>query len=313
MLAKSISIVVPCYNEEQNIPSLIAELHGILKKDFRDFEIIAVDDGSTDDSLKLLLEAKAKYGNVKVIQFKKNFGQSAALDAGFSIAKGEIIVPMDGDMQNDPKDIKKLVEKTENFDLVCGWRQKRKDPFTKKLSSAIASFIGQKITGVKIHDSGCTLKAIKSQAAKKLFLYSETHRFIPALAKNFGYTITEEKVNHRQRKFGKTKYSIKRLFKGFMDILFITFWNNFSSRPLHFFGFFGFSSVIFGLLIAAYKVVYQFMIQGLPLDAGPLLLLSILLVIMGGMFLMMGFLAEITIRSYYESSKSKPYFIEKIY
>ena len=313
MLSKSISIVVPFYNEEQNILPLIAELQSVLKKDFKDFEIIAVDDGSTDNTLKLLLEAKKKYANVRVIQFKKNFGQSAALDAGFSIANGEIIVPMDGDMQNDPNDIKKLVEKTEDFDLVCGWRHNRKDPFTKKLSSTIARVIGQKITGVKIHDSGCTLKAIKSQVAKKLFLYSETHRFIPALAKNFGYTITEEKVNHRQRKFGKTKYNIKRLFKGFMDILFITFWNNFSSRPLHFFGFFGFLAVGFGLLIAVYKVVYQFMIQGLPLDAGPLLLLSILLSIMGGLFLMMGFLAEIIIRSYYESSKSKPYFIEKVY
>ncbi len=308
-----VSVVLPIFNEEENIQLLLEELETVLKKDFKSFEVIAVDDGSTDESLKKLLEAKKKYKNLKIVKLKKNFGQSAALDAGFGVSKGEIIVPMDGDLQNDPRDIKKLVQKAKYFDVVCGWRYNRKDSLSKKLFSAVARPIGQKMSGLQIHDSGCTLKAIRRPVVEKISLYSETHRFIPALAQNFGFKIVEEKVNHRERKFGKTKYNVKRLFKGLMDLLFINFWNNFSNRPLHFFGFFGLGSIFLGLLIAAYKLLYQFAYLGKPLDAGPLLLLSILLVILGAMFLMMGFLAEIMIRSYYQSTASKPYLVERVY
>ncbi|MFH0714337.1 MAG: glycosyltransferase family 2 protein [Candidatus Diapherotrites archaeon] len=308
-----VSVVLPVYNEEENIFLLISEIEETLKKRFKSFEIIAVDDGSTDGSLSALLQMKKKYKNLKIVKLKKNFGQSAALDAGFGLAKGEVIVPMDSDLQNDPNDIFKLVQKAKDFDVVCGWRYTRRDSFSKKIFSTIARFIEQRSTGLTIHDSGCTLKAIRREVVQKISLYSETHRFIPALAQNFGFTVTEEKVNHRERKFGKTKYNVKRLFKGLMDLSFINFWNNFSNRPLHFFGFFGLGSIVLGFVIAAYKIFYQFLYEGLPLEAGPLLLLSILLVILGAMFLMMGFLAEIMIRSYYQSSNSKPYLVEKVY
>jgi len=307
-----VSVVVPVFNEEENVGPLLKELVPILKTHYKKFEIIFIDDGSCDGTLKRLKEFKKKYPFLKIIAFRKNFGQSSALEAGFKMARGKVIMAMDGDLQNDPNDIPILVERTKEYDVVSGWRRDRKDPLTKRIPSLFSNWLARKLTSVKLHDFGCTLKAYRREAVKDLRLFGETHRYIPVLLAMKGFTITEVVVNHRARQHGKTKYGWKRLMKGFLDLLFLKFWSGFSSRPLHFFGSIGLAAILASVLIAIYKVVFQFMFLGMRLNVGPLLLMSVMLFLTGILLIMFGFLSEIQIRAYYETRGQTSYQIKEI-
>jgi len=301
-----ISIIVPVYNEEKNVSILYENLMDVIE---RDYEIIFVDDGSTDNTFNELQKLHEKNKKVKIIKFRKNFGQSAALKAGFDYSKGDIIITMDADLQNDPHDIPKLLEKIKDYDCISGWRHDRKDSVFKKIPSKISNWLHRKLTGVDIHDSGCTLKAYKKEAIKNLELYGETHRYIPAMLSWQGYKIGEVKVTHHKRKYGKTKYNYTRFPKGLLDLLFISFWKKYQSRPLHLMGGFGIISFIAGFLISLCLTV-QKLFFGVGLSDRPLLLLGILLMIVGIQFIVFGFLAEISIRTYFTNKKT--YAIEKV-
>ena len=301
-----ISIIVPVYNEEKNVSILYENLMDVIE---RDYEIIFVDDGSTDNTFNELQKLHEKNKKVKIIKFRKNFGQSAALKAGFDYSKGDIIITMDADLQNDPHDIPKLLEKIKDYDCISGWRHDRKDSVFKKIPSKISNWLHRKLTGVDIHDSGCTLKAYKKEAIKNLELYGETHRYIPAMLSWQGYKIGEVKVTHHKRKYGKTKYNYTRLPKGFLDLLFISFWKKYQSRPLHLMGGFGIISFIIGFFISLYLTI-QRLFFGVGLSNRPLLLLGVLLMIIGVQFIVFGFLAEISIRTYFTNKKT--YTIEKV-
>ena len=300
-----LSIVIPVFNEQDNLPILNRRI--LESTSSHQVEIIYIDDGSTDKSLYVLQQLHEKYKEVKIIQLRKNFGQTAAMDAGFKLASGEIIITMDADLQNDPADIPQLLEKiNKGFDCVSGWRYYRKDPFfTKKLPSLFSNTIVKLVSGIKVHDQGCSLKAYKKEAIKDLELYGEMHRFIPLILQLKGFRIGEVKVKHHPRRFGKTKYTIKRLFKGFLDLAYIKFWSDFSNKPIHFFGGLGILSILLGTIVGIANVYYHlFVLHTKPFEVGPLLLLAVLMIIVGIQFIAMGFLGEILIRIYYKDNLS---------
>ncbi len=305
-----LSIIVPVKNEEENLETLHKELSQTLVR-LGSYEIIFVNDGSTDRSLDILKKIQKKDSHVVVIQFRKNFGQTAAMDAGFKQAQGNVIIPMDADLQNDPKDIPKLLTKLkEGYDVVSGWRKNRQDSTGKSISSRLAHFLRQLLIKEEIHDSGCTLKAYKKECFKDLNLYGEMHRYIPATLKLKGFKITEVIVNHRVRKFGQTKYGTTRLVKGFFDLLFIKFWSDYSVRPIHFFGSLGLLQYVLAVVIFLEQIWKAIYVMG-KLDLGPLMVLSVLLIITGTLTIIFGFLAEIMIREYYKDRV--PYSIETVY
>jgi len=307
-----LSIVIPAYNEEKNIEPLYNELKEVLHSLNKEYEIIFIDDGSSDATFENIRKLHDKDKKVKIIKLRRNFGQTSAMDAGFKAASGKIIIAMDADLQNDPKDIPKLLNKiNESYDVVCGWRKKRKDPLTKHITSRIANILRRLIINDKIHDSGCTLKAYKKECFEDLDLYGEMHRFIPALLKWKGFKITEIIVNHRARKFGKTKYSITRVLKGFLDMLVVKFWMQYSARPVHLFGGLGILFGFVGFVIALYLTILK-LFYNIPIGNRPLLFLAGLLIIIGVQFVIFGFLADIMIKIYYSKEKIKPYKIEKI-
>jgi glycosyltransferase involved in cell wall biosynthesis len=250
---------------------------------------------------------------VKVIRLRKNFGQTAALSAGFDYAKGDIIITLDADLQNDPQDFALLIEKIrEGYDIVSGWRKKRKDRlFTRRIPSAIANWLISRITHIKLHDFGCTLKAFRKEIIKNINLYGELHRFIPAIASNIGVSIAEVEVNHRPRKHGKSKYTVFRFVKVILDLLTVKFLLSYSTRPLQIFGVFGLASGVVGGLIGLY-LSYQRLILKVGISGRPLLLLAILLIVIGIQFITLGLLAEIMVRAYHESVDKKIYFIREI-
>lgn len=309
----SFSIIIPIYNEAKNIPDLYDELTAVLKDLEQSHEIIFVDDGSWDESYPILKQLQKKDPALKIIRLRRNFGQTAALAAGFDYAKGDIIITMDGDLQNDPHDFPILIEKIEQgFDIVSGWRLKRKDKFlTRRLPSAIANWMISIITKVKLHDYGCTLKAFRKDIAKHIRLYGEMHRFIPALASEIGASITEVKVNHRKRKEGKSKYTIMRTPRVILDLLTVKFMLSYSTRPLQIFGFIGLLTGVTGVVIGLY-LSYQRLILNQGISGRPLLLLAILLIVIGIQFVTLGLLAEIMVRAYHESSAKKTYYIREI-
>ncbi len=301
-----LTIVVPVFNEAENLPLLQSRLLKALKTLPYQVEIIYVNDGSTDNSGLIL--ARLQDRNTRIITFRRNFGQTAALQAGFSEASGDIIITLDADLQNDPDDIPLLLRKlSQGYDVVSGWRYPRKDPFlTKRLPSLLSNWLVKMISGVKVHDQGCTLKAYRRECVKDLELYGEMHRFIPLVLQLEGYKIGEARVAHHPRRFGKSKYNIKRLFKGFLDVIFIKFWFNYSNRPLHFFGLMGLGSILIGVLIGVLNLAYHlFIIQRTSLSVGPLLLLAVLLIMLGLQLIVMGFLGEIMIRVYYKDKKKR--------
>jgi glycosyltransferase involved in cell wall biosynthesis len=277
-------------------------------------EFILVDDGSKDQTVKVLKQVAAGDARVKLIKFRRNFGQTAAMAAGFDYATGEIIAVLDGDLQNDPAELPRLIEKlNEGYDMVAGWRKDRKDAFlNRRLPSMIANKLISTITKVKLHDYGCSLKVMRAEVAKSLQLYGEMHRFIPALANEMGINICELAVNHRPRIHGQTKYGISRTFRVVLDLLTVKFFLGYFKRPSHAFGFTGLVSGLVGALLLAYLMVEKF-VYGMSIGSRPLLILSVMLVIVGMQFLCFGLLAEILVRTYHESQNKKIYAVREVW
>jgi glycosyltransferase involved in cell wall biosynthesis len=309
-----LSVVLPVFNEEGNLSVIYEEMRVVCTELACTYEIIFVDDGSLDGSLNTLREIQQKDSNVRVIQFRRNFGQTAALAAGFAIARGQVIVTLDADCQNDPKDIPIMLKKLEEgYDLVCGWRYRRQDNyFSRTLPSKIANFIIGLLTDIKLHDYGCTLKVMRSDLAKSLKLYGEMHRLIPALSSSYGARISEVKVNHRPRVSGLSKYGLSRTLRVVLDVITVKFFLSFSSRPIQLFGSFGLISVLGGVsILGVYGVRKIFF--GMSLADRPVLLLAVLLIIGGLQFITFGLLAELQIRTYHESQDKPTYLIRTIY
>ena len=308
----AISIVVPLYNEEENVRELHARLKPVLDSIGDEYEIIFVDDGSTDTTLSLLQKIQAEDDTVTVLSLRRNFGQTAAFAAGFDYSRGDVIVTMDGDLQNDPKDIPKLLELMKDHDLVSGWRKRRKDPFlSRRLPSIIANSLISKVTGVNLHDYGCSLKAYRRDVIKNLKLYGEMHRFIPAVASWYGVRIAEVETTHHPRLRGTSKYGISRTMKVVLDLITVKFLQSFSTKPLQFFGPIGLLSGMLGFLISIYLTLGK-IFSGKDIGGRPLLLLGALLIIVGIQFIGMGLLGEMMVRVYHETQKKPIYVIKKV-
>ncbi len=290
-----ISVVIPVFNEEESLSAFYKELIVALEKIKSSYEIIFVDDGSTDNSLKILKEIAAKDKKVKAYSFRKNQGKAEALTFGFQKAKGDIIVTLDADLQDKPKEIFKLLEKAkeENWDVVCGWRRKRKDSLSKVFASRLFNFLAGFFWGLRLHDYNCGLKLYSKEAAKNLNLYGGMHRFIPLLLHEQGFRVTEVAVEHDKRKFGKSKYGFSKLWKDLPDIFTMLFLTRYSRKPLHFFGAVGGLFLFFGILISIYLSIIHF--QGHAIGRRPLLFLGMLLIISGLQVLFTGFLADLII------------------
>ena len=307
-----ISVVIPAYNERENVEPLYRKLKEVLDSLGDEYEILFVDDGSTDGTFEVLRSIAERDRRVKVIKFKRNYGQTAAMYAGFDHAKGDVIITMDADLQNDPEDIPKLLEKIkEGYDIVSGWRKDRKDPLiSRKIPSWIANWVISKVTGVELHDYGCTLKAYRSEIAKRYRLYGDMHRFLPALAKRFGARITEIPVNHRPRLYGRSKYGIDRTLRVILDIFLVKFLNEYITKPLYVFGGIGFLMFTAGFLIELYLTFIK-IFKGEDIGGRPLLILGVLLILAGIQLISTGIIAELIVRTYYESRGEKPYTIEE--
>ncbi|NQU98264.1 glycosyltransferase family 2 protein [Candidatus Woesearchaeota archaeon] len=304
MKEPEISVVIPTYNEGENVFILHKKVSEVLRSIGKSYEIIFVDDGSRDRTLSILEKIREKDKLVKIIVFRRNFGQTAALDAGFKNAKGGIIIATDADLQNDPQDIPRLIAKlNEGFDCVSGWRFKRKDSILKKLFSLIAGVIRRSIAKDTVHDSGCTLKAYRKECFDDITLFGEMHRFIPLILSIKGFRIGELKVRHHHRRFGKTKYGPLRVFRGFLDLLVVKFWMQYSARPIHLFGGLGLLSGFLGVLIGLYLAFIRIFL-GIGIGNRPLLILAVLLVVLGVQFLMFGVLADIMMKMYYRQEKN---------
>ena len=308
-----VSFVIPVYNEEKNLQVLYRELiaaGGALRGSY---EIIFVDDGSSDGSFPALREIQAGDPRVKIIRLRKNFGQTAALSAGFDHARGGIIITLDADLQNDPADAPLLVAKIdEGYDIVCGWRIKRKDKFvSRRLPSKIANWIISRVTKVKLHDYGCTLKAFRGELIKHIKLYGEMHRFIPAIASTMGTAIAEVPVNHRPRLHGKSKYNLSKSIRVVLDLLTVKFLLSYSTRPLQIFGLFGLIAGFIGGLMGGI-LSYQRLVLKQSIANRPLLLLSVLLIVIGIQFITMGLLGEIMVRTYHESVEKPIYVVRDV-
>ncbi|MBA7562399.1 Dodecaprenyl-phosphate galacturonate synthase [subsurface metagenome] len=309
-----VSIVVPLLNEQDNIKPLYNQITHVLAGKFS-YEIIFVDDGSTDKSFEVLSQMQRTDGNVRVICFRKNFGQTAALSAGFNHSHGDIIIALDADLQNDPADIPCMIDKLrEGFDVVSGWRKKRHDnAVTRRLPSIIANWMIAGITGVKLHDFGCTLKAYRKEVLDQTKLYGEMHRFIPALASWNGARICEMVVNHRPRTAGDAKYGLGRTLKVILDLITVKFLGSFSTKPIYIFGGIGLITAL-GSTLTGLAVLYQKFISSehLAMNRNPLFVLTALLITTTIQFILMGLLAELLVRTYHESQNRQTYVIKEI-
>ena len=308
-----VSVIIPLFEEEENINPLYSQLKSTLDDLNKPYEIIFIDDGSKDNSFKVLKVLTQQDKAVKVLKFARNYGQTAALAAGFNHAQGDIFITMDADLQNDPQDIPYLLEKMQQgYDIVSGWRKKREDPlFTKKVPSWIANGLISLITGVHLHDYGCTLKAYKKEAVKNINLYGEMHRFLPALASWNGVSIAEMPVKHQTRRHGKTKYGLSRISEVILDLITVKFLLSFSTKPIQLFGGWGFLSLFFGG-ISGLVVILMKILQNEDMTGNPLLFLTILLFVIGIQFILIGLLGEIMARIYHESRKHPTYIIKDI-
>jgi glycosyltransferase involved in cell wall biosynthesis len=308
-----LSIVIPVYNEEENVEPLIGEIEAVMSAAAINYQIVAVDDGSKDRTFAVLAEMHRCRPRLKIVRLKRNFGQTAAMAAGLAHADGDVIVLMDGDGQNDPADIPALIDKLkEDNDLVAGWRFNRQDPFfSRKLPSMIANRLISWTTKVKLHDYGCTLKAMRRDVAKGLRLYGEMHRFIPAIAYERGAQIAELKVNHRPRLRGKSKYGITRTLRVVLDLMTVKFLSSYSTRPAHVFGPLGVLSGLTGFALALHLTVQKFVYDA-EIGSRPLLLLAILLIFIGFQFVTMGLLGEMLARTYHESQDRTVYVVREV-
>jgi glycosyltransferase involved in cell wall biosynthesis len=308
-----LSVVIPIYNESENLEPLCREFLDTLTAWGRPFEILLVDDGSTDGSFDILQRLQATDCRLRVIQFRRNFGQTAAFAAGIAYARGRLIATADGDLQNDPRDLPEMVARIEKgYDIVCGWRKDRKDAFlNRRLPSILANRLISWATGVRLNDYGCSLKVFRAEVIKPLKLYGEMHRFMPALASEMGVRIAEHVVNHRARKFGRTKYGISRTIRVILDLATVKFLLSYSTRPLQMFGLFGVLMGGAGGLILAYLAYVKFIgHQGIA--DRPLLMFGVLLVFTGVQLLTIGLLAELQARTYHESQDKPVYAVRQV-
>jgi len=311
---QGISVVIPVYNEEDNVVEGYREVAGVLERMGRPYEVIFVDDGSSDETVQRLLVEAGGSPNLKLVQLRRNFGQTAAMAAGFDHTQYDIVIALDGDLQNDPAEIPRMVATLEEgYDLVAGWRKSRKDKFlSRRLPSMLANRLISAATDVRLHDYGCTLKAMTGEIARGLKLYGEMHRFIPALANEMGAKIIEIPVNHRERRFGKSKYGISRTVRVVLDLITVKFLLGYSKRPIHLFGTVGVGAGAIGGLLLAY-ITYQRLFQHVPMGSRPLLALGVMMVIIGLQFLVFGLLAEVLARTYYESQDKKIYVVRRVF
>lgn len=310
---ETISVVIPVKNESLNLPILYRRLRDVLVRLGYEFELIFIDDGSSDNSFAVLTELGAEDPLVRVIHFRQNFGQTAALSAGIEAATGTMIILIDSDLENDPEDIAVIVKKLESgYDVVSGWRKDRwKDEFiTRKIPSLVANSLISKIAGLKLNDYGCTLKGYRSDVIKNIPLYGEMHRFIPAYAHRIGARVAEIEVRYAPRIHGKSNYGISRIFKVLPDLLLLKFMEKYMSKPMHFFGLLGFIASGIGFL-AIVAALYMRLFHGISLILTPLPTLAAMCVIVGAQFFVMGLVAEILMRTYYESQGKRPYMIKK--
>jgi len=303
----ALSIVVPIYNEEESLPFLVNQLLEVLQPMEETFELVLVNDGSSDDSAEVIRKLSFEIPELVGVLLRKNYGQTAAMAAGFDISSGEIVVTLDGDLQNDPADIPLLVNKIrDGFDLVSGWRYRRQDAaISRKLPSKIANRLIGKVTGVRLNDYGCSLKAYRKEVLTDMRLYGELHRFLPVLANIEGARITEVKVNHRARQFGSSKYGIDRTFRVLMDLLTVWFMNRFLTRPMYVFGFGGILAMIGSFITSFYLLTIKLL--GEDIGNRPLLIFALLLAVTGVQLFGFGLLGELQIRTYHESQNRPIY------
>ena len=313
-MTPDISVVIPMRNESPNVDELYRQVTTALTAFGRPFELVAIDDGSTDDTFEQLARLQARDARVRVIRFRRNFGQTAGFAAGFAHARGRFIVTIDGDLQNDPADITKMIElaETRNLDIVCGWRKDRKDPFlNRRLPSIIANKIISATTGVRLNDYGCSLKVFRAEVVKPMKLYGEMHRFLPAIASEFGVTIGEVVVHHRKREHGRSKYGISRTIRVVLDLLTVKFLGSYGTRPLQMFGGLGLVLGVTGVVICAY-LAYVRLFAYESIANRPLLLLGAVLILSGMQLVMTGLVAEMMSRTYHESQDKPIYVIREI-
>jgi dolichol-phosphate mannosyltransferase len=308
-----VSVIIPIYNEVESLESLLKTIREVLDQEPYAYELICVDDGSQDGTPQLLQELIVQFPKVKAVILRRNYGQTPAIAAGFHYAKGEILITIDGDLQNDPIDIPRLLETlNQGYDLVCGWRKNRQDNgLTRLLPSKIANFLIGIVTGIKLHDYGCSLKAFRSELVADMNLYGELHRFLPALAYIEGAKITEIEVRHHARRHGKSKYGLSRTFRVLMDLFTVFFMKKFLTKPMHVFGLLGLIFLAAGTLIGGY-LTYLKLGLGEPIGGRPLLILSLLLVLTGVQLFSFGLLAELLMRTYHESQQRPIYRVRKV-
>ena len=312
-MAPDLSVVIPIRNEAPNLRALYDELVATLGAWGRPFELVIVDDGSTDDSFRILADLQAGDPRLRVIRFRRNFGQTAAFAAGFRHARGRLIATADGDLQNDPRDLPRMVDLIDQgHDIVCGWRKDRKDTFlTRRLPSVLANRLISWATGVQLHDYGCSLKVFRAEVVKPLKLYGEMHRFLPAIASELGVSIAEVVVNHRARQHGASKYGLSRTIRVILDLVTVKFLLSYSTRPLQIFGLIGGVMLFGGLTVSAY-LAYVRLFAYQSIANRPLLLLGVLLIFTGVQLVTIGLLAEVQSRTYHESQDKPVYVIREI-
>lgn len=309
---KKLSIIIPSYNEETSLKVLLDELDYFLKSLEYRYEVIFVDDGSKDNSFNILKDAALKNPNIKVIRLRRNYGQSAALLAAIDYSTGDVIIPLDADLQNDPNDIPKLLNLiTEGYDLVSGWRKNRQDrALDRKIPSTIANKLISWVSGVNLHDYGCSLKAYRREILNGIRLYGELHRFLPICASWNGAKVTEIEVNHKPRIFGKSKYGLDRTYKVVLDLIVLKFLSDYSTKPIYFFGGFAALSFMFSFLLTAWSF-YLKIFKGIDLDGTPLLIFASVFIIVSVQLLLMGILADLIMRTYFESQDKKTYQVKE--
>lgn len=313
-MKEKVSIIVPIFNERENLAAFISALTQALEPTGEDYEVLLVDDGSTDGSAEFLSSLPDQDPRIRVIQFRRNFGQTAAMAAGFDYAKGSILIPTDADLQNDPMDIPAILAKLrEGYDVVSCWRKNRQDRWlTRKLPSKLANRLISYISGVSLHDYGCTLKGYRREVVEHIKLYGEMHRFIPVYASWAGARVAEIPVRHHPRRFGSSKYGLSRTFKVLLDLITVKMLGSYSTKPMYFFGGVGLVACAGGLFFALFTLYDKFF-NSVKAHNNPLLLLSVFLFIVGIQFMLMGVVAELQIRTYFESQGKTPYIVRRIH
>ena len=307
--APYLSVVIPIHDEEKSIPALYARLTQELTALGHSYELIAVDDGSRDSSFAILRDLALADPRLRVVRFRRNFGQTAAFSAGFERARGQVIVTIDADLQNDPADIGALLGKmSEGYDVVSGWRERRQDPFlNRRMPSMAANRLISWVTGVRLHDYGCSLKAYRAEVLQGIKLYGELHRFIPAIASWQGVAVAEIAVHHAPRRFGTSKYGVDRTVRVLLDLVTVRFLLSYGTRPMQIFGLLGLLSMLFGIVSAGYLTAIK-LFEGAAIANRPLLLLAVLLIVLGVQFISLGLIGELVVRTYYET-QSKPIYV----